>query len=58
MCIANIMEIKKDENTAIVNLESKTTITTVINEKIYDVTKIDDSMEIILNSISEKENSY
>ncbi len=58
MTIANIADVKEKENIAIVNIEDKTTITTVINGKIYDINKIDDGMDTILTSISEKENSY
>lgn len=58
MTIANIADVKEKENIAIVNIEDKTTITTVINGKIYDINKINDGMDTILTSISEKENSY
>lgn len=58
MSIANVANIKAKENVVIVNLEEKTTVTTIVEEKIYNVDKIELGMENILNNISEKENSY
>lgn len=58
MAIANVIDVKTKENVAIVNIEEKTTITTIVEEKIYDVNKIEVGMNTILNNISEKENSY
>lgn len=58
MSIANVVNLKEKENIAIVNLEEKTIITTIINSQIYNVDKLEEGMESILNSISVKENSY
>ena len=58
MAITNIIDAKTKENVAIVNIEEKTTITTIIEEKIYDIHKTELGMSTILNNISEKENSY
>lgn len=58
MSIANIADIKEKERIAIVNLEEKTVITTIIGNKIYAIDKVDENVETILTSISEKENSY
>lgn len=58
MAIANIADIKSKENSLIVNIENKTTITAIIDEKIYDVTKIEEGMNVILDNINMKENSY
>lgn len=58
MSISNIIDIKQKENIAIVNIEDKTTITTIIDNKIYSVDKIEEGSELILNNINEKENSY
>ena len=58
MTISNIAEIKEKENVAIINLEEKTTITTIIKGQIYDVAKIEEGMGGILSGISLKENSY
>ena len=56
--IANIAAIKPKENVIIINIEDKTTITSIVNQKIYDVQKIEEGSEIILNKIAAKENSY
>ena len=58
MAIANIASLKEKEGYMIVNIEEKTTVTTVIDKKIYHVDKIDNGMRTIFDSISEKENSY
>lgn len=58
MCISNIVDVKPKENSVIVNLEGKTTLTTIIDQKIYSVDKLEEGMEVILSNISEKENSY
>ena len=58
MCISNIVDVKPKENSVIVNLEGKTTLTTIIDQKIYSVDKLEEGMETILSNISEKENSY
>ena len=39
-------------------MEEKTTLTTIVDQKIYNVDKLEEGMETILTSISEKENSY
>lgn len=59
--LSNLLEIKnidKAENIAIVNIEDTTTVTTIIDQKIYDVFKIEDGVGAILNKINSKENSY
>ena len=56
--IANIASIKPKEKIVIVNLEENTTVTTIINQKIYDVQKMDIGASEVLEKIAEKENSY
>lgn len=56
--ITNLLELKDKENIVIVNIEDRTTITTIIDEKIYDVQVINDGTSEILNKINAKENSY
>ena len=56
--IANVASIKPKENIIIVNIEEKTTITTIVNQKVYNIEKIDEGSEEILQKISMKENSY
>lgn len=56
--IGNLLDYKDKENVMIVNIEDKTTITTIIDKKIVDVQRIDEGTEQILTKINEKENSY
>ena len=56
--IANVATIKPKENIIIVNMEEKTTITTIVNQKVYNIEKIDEGSDEILQKISMKENSY
>ena len=56
--IANIASIKPKENILIVNIEEKTTVTAIVNQKIYNVDKFDEGAGEILGKINEKENSY
>lgn len=58
MTISNIVDIKPKENAMIVNIENKTTVTTIIDEKIYNVDTIEEGSSIMLEKIKEKENSY
>lgn len=59
--ISNLLAADKasdPENIAIVNIEDKTTVTTIINHSIYDVITIDEGTKDILDKIDKKENSY
>ena len=58
MSIGNLLDYKDKENVLIVNIEDKTTVTTVVDKKIVDVQIIEEGSSAILNSISAKENSY
>ena len=58
MTISNLINVKEKENAIIVNIENQTTITTIIDNNIYSIDKIEEGMDVVLNSISEKENSY
>lgn len=58
IAMTNIIDANQKENVAIINIEENTTITTVLEQKIYNIDRLDIGMETILNSISEKENSY
>lgn len=58
MAIGNLADLKEKENVAIINLEQKTTITTILNKKINDITLIDENIWTILETISSKENSF
>lgn len=56
--ISNVASIKPKENIIIVNIEDGTTFTTIVNQKIYSVEKMDEGSAEILDKIASKENSY
>ena len=56
--IANIATIKPKENIIIINMEEGTTITTIVNQKIYNVDKLEEGAGEVLTKIVSKENSY
>ena len=56
--IANIATIKPKENIIIINMEEGTTITTIVNQKIYNVDKLEEGAGEVLTKIVTKENSY
>lgn len=58
MCIPNIAKLEPKENALIVNMEEQTTITTIVDEKVYDVKIIDEGSKQILDKVNIKENSY
>ena len=58
MTIPNIADIAPRQNSIIVNIENKTRITTIIDQKIYDVEILDQGSEEILQKINIKENSF
>ena len=56
--ISNIANLKSKENALIINMENETTITTVIDQRIYQVEKIQNGASEVLEGIRIKENSY
>ena len=56
--LPNLIKVEKGKNILIVNLEKNTSITTIINQSIYNVDIIQEGMGDILEKINEKENSY
>lgn len=56
--IGNLLDYKDNENAIIVNIEDKTTVTTIVDKKIVDVQVIDEGASQILSNINMKENSY
>ncbi len=56
--ISNIANLKEKENILIINMEEKTTLTTIVDNKIYSVEKLEEGSSDVLNSINKKENSY
>lgn len=55
--IASIARLEKKENLLIVNMEEKTTITTVYDRQIYNVETIDQGSQEVLEKINRTENS-
>lgn len=58
MAIPNLIDIDKHENSIVVNIEDTTTVTTILDEKIYNVDKIEEGSKDFLTKINVKENSY
>lgn len=58
MAITNIANLPEKENALIVNLEDDTIITTVTNQKIYNIDVLDEGCRDVLNKIESKENSF
>lgn len=58
MTIANIAKMKQKENIAIINMEDKTTVTIIVNQKVYSVDTIENGSSQVLDGINAKENSY
>lgn len=56
--IPDLIDTSKKENVVIVNMEDKTTLTTIIQNKIYNVEIIDEGSYQFLSKINLKENSY
>ena len=57
LTIPNIINLQPKENVLIVNIENKTTITTIIDQNICDVNVLDEGSNEVLAKINEKENS-
>ncbi len=58
MSIPNLIETSNNENCVIVNIEEKTTISTIIGNKIANIEEYDEGTRDILGRINSKENSY
>ncbi len=58
MAIPSVTKFDEKENCLIVNIEANTTVTTIIDQNIYDINKIDVGSQEILDKINLKENSY
>ena len=58
MSIANLLNTEEKQNALIVNIENETTITTIIDNKIYNIDKIEQGAGEFLSKINLKENSY
>ena len=58
MSIPNLLNTEEKQNALIINIEDETTITTIIDNKVYNVDKIEQGASEILSKINLKENSY
>ena len=58
MAISNIAKFSERENCLIVNIEEHTIITTILNQNIYDIKRLEIGSQDILDRINLKENSY
>ena len=58
MSIPNLIDVYRDENCLIVNIEDKTTITTILNKKVSKIDVFDIGSTDFLTKINSKENSY
>ena len=58
MAISDITKFESKENCLIVNIEESTTITTILDQNIYDIKTLDIGSQEILDRINIKENSY
>ncbi len=58
MSIPNLVQVRKDENCLIVNIEDDTVITTIMGGKIFNVDIIEEGSRDILSKVNLKENSY
>lgn len=55
--ISSIARLEKKENALIVNMEEKTTITTIYDRQIYNVEELEKGSQEVLEKINQKENS-
>ena len=58
IAISNVVNLKPKENIMVVNMEKQATVTTITDQKIYQVDKLDGGSADVLEPISVKENSY
>lgn len=58
MSIPNLLNTQEKQNSLIVNIEGETTITTILDNKIFETQKLEYGSNEILSKINLKENSY
>lgn len=58
MMIPNLIDIGKNENSLVINIEDDTIVTTILDSKIHSVDKIEEGSRDFLSQINVKENSY
>ncbi len=57
MAITNLIETKPKENSLIINIEENTTVTTILDENVYDIQVFEEGSQEFLRKINIKENS-
>lgn len=58
MAIPNLIDTDKNDNCLVVNIEDSTTITTILNNKISHIDKMEEGSKDFLTKINLRENSY
>lgn len=58
MSITSLLETDRNENSLVVNIEDKTTVTTILGNQIYNVEVLEEGSNDFLSRINLKENSY
>ena len=58
VAISNIANLKPKENVLVINMEEQTTLTTIVDQKVYQVEKLEVGAKNVLDNINIKENSY
>ena len=58
IAISNIANLKPKENILVINMEEQTTLTTIVDQKVYQVDKLEVGSHNVLEGINAKENSY
>lgn len=56
--IGNLLDYEMNQNVMIVNIEDRTTVTTIIDKKIQSVQQIEEGTKAILENINARENSF
>lgn len=58
MAITNLINVKEKQNAIVINMENETTVTSILENKVYSINKIEQGAEEVLDKINSKENSY
>ncbi len=58
MSIPNLIDTDNNDNSVIINIEDSTTVTTILDNKVYNIDKIEEGSREFLTKINAKENSY
>ena len=58
MAIPNLIDTTENENAIVVNIEDTTTVTTILDDNIYNIDQLEEGSRDFLTKINLKENSY